>query len=102
VPPGSCPSHLVQHRAGPGITWAGSLLSAVRLRPCPGQLTPGGGVVVGGAVGVGVGLSVVDGDVVGVAVGTGVGEVGAVVGVLDGCPAGSHATPSPSGSSSGR
>ena len=70
----------------------------------PGQPAPGGGgSVVGSTVGDGVGLTVVVGGAVGLAVGAGdVGEAGALVGLLDGRPSWSQATPSPSRSSSGR
>ena len=70
-----------------------------RGQPAPG----GGGSVVGSTVGDGVGLTVAVGGAVGLAVGAGdVGEAGALVGLLDGRPSWSQATPSPSRSSSGR
>jgi len=69
----------------------------------PGQPAPGGGSVVGDAVGVGVGLAVGDGDAVGLGVRAGdVGVDRGLVGLLDGCSFGSQATPSPSRSSSVR
>jgi hypothetical protein len=77
---------------------------ATHLRAGCGQPAPGGGgSVVGSAVGDGVGLTVGVGGAVGLGVAAGdVGEAGAFVGLLDGRPSWSQATPSPSRSNSGR